>query len=85
MRNEKPEAICPWSPTERHMWQVRYDQYGHLVEPANKDGIRRCQACDAPIQSQGARWVAIPSVELARWQQVPPLVIQEETLIEDVL
>lgn len=85
MRNERPEAICPRSDTERHQWTIRYDQLGRLVTPDNPDGIRRCEACDAAIRQEGSRWVAIPHVELARWQQMPRLIIDEEEHIEDVL
>jgi hypothetical protein len=85
MRNEKPEAVCEVSVTERHVWTIRYDKYGRLVGPENGAGVRRCEACDCAIEQQGARWVRIPEVRLARWQQLPAYSITEEAQIEDVL
>lgn len=85
MRQEKPEAICPVSETERHVWMVRYDIQGRLVVPANSDGLRRCEACDCVIEQYGSRWVKVDDVRLDRWEQLPRLVIQEEMAIEDVL
>lgn len=85
MRQEKPEAICPASSTQRHVWTIRYDEMGRLINPDNLFGMRRCEACDCVIAQRGSRWVRVDNVHLDRWQQLPALVIAEEAAIEDVL
>lgn len=82
MSNEKSEAICPVSVTERHFYLVKYDTYGNAIEEPR--GIH-CEACDRPIRQDGARWVTFPTVQLAPWLLAGPLTIREEESVEDVL
>lgn len=86
MNQEKPEAICPSSPTERHFFQIAYDQNGRSNHPAAGEYVI-CEGCRCPIKGEGARWVKVAEKD----EHVPPwllhrqLVITEEETIEDIL
>ncbi|HET6915008.1 MAG TPA: LysM domain-containing protein [Acidimicrobiales bacterium] len=81
MRQEKNEAICSKSPTERHVFGISYDNLGRCNYETGD--IVECEACGSFIKQDEARWVAIPVDK--RFLLLPVLVIQEQDSIEDVL
>lgn len=83
MGREKDEAKCDESPTERHVFQLKYDQYGRTNMP--RDGIVVCEACGRYVRQEGARWVTVANPTVARFMQIPQLVIQEQDTIDELL
>lgn len=87
MSREKDEAICPDSFTERHIFQVKYDQRGRTNIPS--DGVVCCEACGRYIRQEGARWVTVVRLREdeadQRFLQMPQLVIREQDTIDELL
>jgi hypothetical protein len=80
MRNEKDEAICATSDTERHVFQIGYDANGRCNY--ERGAVVNCEACGKFITQDGARWVALDDKPYLLF---PGFVIQEQDAIEDVL
>lgn len=80
MRQEKPEAICRESVTERHVYHISYDNLGRCNYDMGR--IVSCEACGRFIKQKGSRWVAVDDKPYLLF---PPEVIREQDTIEDVL